>query len=179
MAAKRTDRRAGATSKRQASDRPIRWTDLPHKMLWDRVLDGVGAGSSARASEDSLKYVLRRRLPSLEPGDHFRYVEVECRRLVETLRVTRDVYRVYLQKEGCKPVAEMYWVVFRFAVIPCAVKLLREAASAYVIDSKVAESEWQTLYGYSWPEVIPIPPELKNFTRPRLSIQGSDQYSYY
>jgi hypothetical protein len=140
-------------------------------MLWNRILDAMGSGSSGRASDDSVKYVLKRRLSSLEPADHFRYVEIESRRLVETLRVTRDIYRVYLQEEGRKPVAEMYWVVFRFAVIPYAVKLLREAAAAYVISTQVPESKWQKLYGHWWPEILPIPAELKQFTRPPLSIQ--------
>jgi hypothetical protein len=106
-------------------------------------------GSPARAAEDSLKYVLKRRLPKLDPTDHQRYVELECHRIVETLRVVRDVYRSYLEKEGCKPIAEMYWVVFRFAVIQYAIKALRAAASDYITSSRVGPTEWQSLYGYS------------------------------
>ena len=140
-------------------------------MLWDRVLDASGLGSSERASEDSVRYVLKRRLPTLDPGDHLRYVELDCRRLVKTLRLTRDVYRACLENEGCKPVAEMHWIVFRFAVMPYSVKLLREAASAYIIYSRVAELDWQAMYGYSPAAIIQVPPELKEFTKPSPSIQ--------
>jgi hypothetical protein len=57
------------------------------------------------------------------------------------------------------------------AVIPHAVKLLREAASAYIIYSRVAEPDWQKMYGYSEAGIIPVPPELKEFTRPSPSIK--------
>jgi hypothetical protein len=116
----------------------------------------MALGSREAASEDSIKHVLRRRLPKLDPTDHLRYVEIECQRVVETLRVIRDEYRAYLQQEGCKPISEMYWVVFRFAVIPYAVKVVRAAASDYVIYSQVGTKEWQTLYGYSWKGIVTL-----------------------
>jgi hypothetical protein len=119
-------------------------------MLWQNSLNAMALGAREAASEDSIKHVLRRRLPKLDPTEHLRFVEIECQRVVETLRVIRDEYRAYLQQEGCKPISEMYWVVFRFAVIPYAVKVLRAAASDYVVSSQVGTKEWQTLYGYSW-----------------------------
>ena len=135
---------------------PIRWTELPHQELYQRALNAMALGSRDRASEDSVKHVLKRRLPKLDPSDHFRYIEIECRRVVETLRTTRDQYRAYLEEQGCKPIAEMYWVVFRFAVIPYAVKLVRAAASDYVINTQVDRNDWHTLYGYSWKGIIPL-----------------------
>jgi len=98
--------------------------------------------------------VLKRRLPRLDPTDHGRYVEFECKRLVETLRVVRDEYRAYLEREGCKPITEMYWVVFRFAVIQYAIKILRTTAAAYVVSSKVGKDYWQRLYAYSFSGMV-------------------------
>src|SRR5438132_11239439 len=105
---------------------PVRWTELPHQELYRRVLDAMALGSRERASEDSLKHVLKRRLPELDRDDHRRYIEIECHKIVETLRAVRDEYRRYLQQEGCKPISEMYWVVFRFGVMQYAVSVLRE-----------------------------------------------------
>src|SRR5262249_12070846 len=45
------------------------------------------------------------------------------------------------------------------------------AASAYIIYSRVAELDWQAMYGYSPAAIIQVPPELKEFTKPSPSIQ--------
>jgi alkylation response protein AidB-like acyl-CoA dehydrogenase len=75
---------------------PIRWDEIPHNAIWARAQDAMSVGSCLRASEDSLKHVLKRRLLGLNPSVHLQYVELECARIVETLRMVRDEYRVYL-----------------------------------------------------------------------------------
>jgi len=143
--------------KSRASHRlPIRWDALPHQELYQRAITSIGLGSRERANQDSLKYLLKRRLSELDPGDHRRYVEIGCQRIVETLRKVRDEYRGYLEKEGCKPIAEMYWVVFRFGVIRYAVRLLREVASEYVNHTEVPYTEWEILYGNCFLPVFPL-----------------------
>jgi hypothetical protein len=135
---------------------PIRWDDVPHQELQLRISNAMATGSRARAFEDSLEHVLRRRLPKLDPADHFKYAELLCVDIVETLRVVRDVYRAYLEERGCRPIAEMYWVVFRFAVTSYAVKMLRTRASRYVRDSQVDATHWETLYGYRFAVRVPL-----------------------
>ena len=99
----------------------------------------------------------QRRLPELDRNDHRRYVEIECCKIVETLRAIRDEYRRYLEQERCKPIAEMYWVVFRFGIVQYAVRLLREIASEYVISTKVPFAESEILYGHSFISCFPLP----------------------
>jgi hypothetical protein len=157
------------TSHNRSNDRsclPIPWSDIPHEELWQKSLHALESGSQGRASEDSLRHILRRRLPLLAPADHHRYIELECHRMVETLRIVRDQYRTYLENEGCKPVAEMYWVVFRFGMIPYAVKVLRSTASDYVVSSRVLPPDWQILYCYS--EGI-VPLELSSPKQAQMS----------
>lgn len=42
------------------------------------------------------------------------YMQIECARLVEEVRVIRDTYRAHLEDLGCRPVHEMYGVVFEY-----------------------------------------------------------------
>ena len=100
-----------------AIPRAIRWVDIPHDELYQSAVNSLVRGSRERANEDALRHVLKRRLPELDRSDHGRYVEIECCKLVETLRAIRDEYRRYLEQQGCKPIAEMYWVVFRFGIV--------------------------------------------------------------
>jgi hypothetical protein len=111
-------------------------------------------GSRNRASGDAVRHLLKRRLPNLDSSDHVRYIELECQRIVEILRVVRDHYRIYLKNAGCKPIAEMYWVVSRFVVTRYAVKILRRAASDYVVNSKIESADWQLLFGYPSPKTL-------------------------
>jgi hypothetical protein len=55
----------------------------------------------------------------------------------------------------------MYWVVFRFAMIPYAVKVLRNAASDYVINSHVNTGHWQALFCYSFATVASLGPDFR------------------
>jgi hypothetical protein len=137
----------GVTTKEQAARRAIRWTDLPHDMLWQRSLLSMSSGSRERAYDDSVKHVLMRRLPKLVPSDHFRFIELECARIVELLRAVRDEYRAFLEKRGCKPITEMYWVVFRFGVIPYAVKILRATIFDYIVCARIDHVSWERLFG--------------------------------
>jgi len=63
----------------------------------------------------------------------------------------------------------MYWVVFRLAVIPYAVRILRETASAYAIISDVSSNSWQTLYCYSAGVCIPLSIEPIHTKPPEIS----------
>jgi len=110
----------------------------------------MAPGSRERAKEDALRHGLSRRLKEMKKGDHAQYVEMECCRIVESLRAIRDEYRRYLKEKGCEPICDMYWVVFRFGVVQYAVKLLREIAAEYVICSEVPFEEWEILYGNSF-----------------------------
>jgi hypothetical protein len=108
-------------------------------------------GSRARSGEDGIRYVLKRRLPKLDLADHTKYVELECNRIVELLRAVRDEYRRYLEDLGRKPLAEMYWVVFRFGVIDWAVMVLRTAVLEYIRNSQISTERWKALFEFSAP----------------------------
>jgi hypothetical protein len=116
----------------------------------------MGLGSRERANEDALKYVLRRHLPELDRDDHRRYIEIECHKIVETLRAIRDEYRRHLEEAGCEPIADMYWVVFRFGIVQYAVRLLREIASKYIVCTSVPFEEWEILYGACFLPIVPL-----------------------
>jgi hypothetical protein len=137
------------TPKRPEKAEPLRWDQIPHEQLWLQIEVALQLGSPARAAEDSLRSVLMRRLPRRHPADHLKYVELECSRIVETLRVVRDAYRAYLQPKVKGPLAEMYWVVTRFAVKDRAIVRLREAATKYIHESHIAEGQWRALFGFT------------------------------
>jgi hypothetical protein len=165
---------------RQKEDRPpaIRWADLPHDILWQKSLLSIATGSRERSKDDSLKHVLRPRLPQLVPSDHLRYIELECARMVELLRATRDEYRGYLEELGCKPIAEMYWVVFRFGLIPYAQKVLRAAMTEYILLTHVEPPSWRRLFGMCvWPPislpVISLPGLRPKKDSWELSVKGT------
>ena len=77
--------------------------------------------------------------------------------MVELLRVIRDEYRSYLEERGCEPIAEMYWVVFRFGIIPYAVKALRAMMFDYIRCSQVDQDAWRTLFGIQIPSDVTPP----------------------
>ena len=139
-----------------ATKKPLRLADIPHDELYRRARMSLALGSRERAKQDALTHVLTRRLEELRPGDHRQYIEIKCWEIVENLRAIRDEYRSYLEEVGCKPIAELYWVVFRFAILLYAVRLLREIAANYVIRSKVPFLQWEILFGHSF--IPPLPP---------------------
>lgn len=98
-----------------------------------------------------MRFILKRRLPLKDRADHMRYIELESARIVETLRCLRDEYRKYLEKQGCTPLAEMYWVVVRYGVKDWAIMVLRSAAFDYVVASKVSTDQWKGLFDFSGP----------------------------
>jgi hypothetical protein len=151
---------------------PIRWDEIPHNELWARALEAMSFGSCSRATEDSLKHVLKRRLHRLDPADHLRYVELECARIVETLRMVRDEYRSYLKDRGCAPLAEMYWVVLRYGVKDWAVMLLRTAAFEYIRHCKLQAELWDGLFKFAGPFKIFLPDQGESTPTP--SIVKSD-----
>lgn len=75
--------------------------------------------------------------------------------MLELLRVIRDEYRGYLEARGCQPMAEMHWVVFRFGIVDQAMRILRESAFEYIIDTRVDPEQWQKLYGV-WHGHLPL-----------------------
>jgi hypothetical protein len=147
---------------------PIRWDEIPHHELWARAQEGMSVGSRLRAGEDSLKYVLKRRLHRLDPADHLRYVELECARIVETLRMVRDEYRVHLEDRGCAPLVEMYWVVLRYGVKDWAVMLLRSVAFEYIGHCKLKTEIWDGLFDFAGPLNDLIPDEGKSKPTPSI-----------
>jgi len=111
----------------------------------------MSLGSPSRAVEDSLRFILKRRLPRKNPADHMRYIELEAARIVETLRHLRDEYRKHLEGQVCGPLAEMYWVVARYGVKDWAVMVLRSAALDYVAASMIDRAQWEQLFDLSGP----------------------------
>jgi hypothetical protein len=81
----------------------IRWDQFPHQRLRLEIYARLARNHVARSSEDSLRHILRGRLQSHDTGDHRRYIEQEARELVEHLRTTRDVYRKFIESQGCRP----------------------------------------------------------------------------
>jgi hypothetical protein len=160
----------------QTTALPLRWINLPHQELYRRAIDSMAPGSRERAKEDALRHGLKRRLREMKQVDHGKYVEIECCRIVESLRAIRDQYRNYLEDKGCKPISEMYWVVFRFGIMKYAVRLLREIASEYVICSEVPFEEWEILYGNSFLPMVSLSGDriLPDFpeTPPPQSVRG-------
>jgi hypothetical protein len=67
----------------------------------------MAPGSRERAKEDALRHGLSRRLREMKKADHAQYVEMECCRIVESLRAIRDEYRRYLKEKGCEPICDM------------------------------------------------------------------------
>ena len=142
---------SGDAKRRQVQPKPalpIPWQSIPHRKIWQRALDKRGDGSKDRAAEDAKRHVLKRRLPELRSEDHSRYLEIECAGSVEAVRILRDQYREELTQLGCKPISEMYWVVFRYAIIPAAAAFLRKAAAQYIIATKIDKERWTRLYGF-------------------------------
>jgi len=111
----------------------------------------MSLGSTSRSAEDSLRFILKRRLPRMDPEDHVRYIELVSSRIVETLRSVRDEYRKHLEAQGCTPLAEMYWVVIRYGVKDWAIMTLRSAAFDYVAASMVSTAQWKELFDFSGP----------------------------
>lgn len=124
---------------------------MPHAEIRLQAQQAMSLGSPLRAAEDSLRFLLKRRLPRNNPADHFRYIELESARIVETLRCLRDQYRTYFEEQGCSPMAEMYWVVVRDGVKDWAIMVLRSAAIEYVAASRVTTAQWKELFDFSGP----------------------------
>jgi hypothetical protein len=116
---------------------PLRWDQVPHAEIRLKAQAAMSLGSPSRAAEDSLRFILKRRLPRQDPTDHMRYIELESARVVETLRFLRDQYRAYFEQQGCNPLAEVYWVVVRFAVKDWAIMVLRAAVFNYIAACRV------------------------------------------
>ncbi len=125
----------------------IRWDEFPHKRIRWEIYARLVRNNVARSNEDSLRRILLRRLPSLDTEDHRRYIELEARSLVEHLRVTRDVYREFVESQGCRPVLEAQWVVLRFAVFPTAISILRGKVTEYAKLTKVQRRDLSLLFG--------------------------------
>ena len=134
-------------ARKAKAEEPVRWDSLPHEGLAVRAEERLGLGLCARSSEAAALYVAKRRLATRNPDAHSTYGRVECARLVELLRALRDVYREHLDGLGCRPLDQMYWVVFRFGVMDWAVKILRSAVQNYVALSVIKCGDWEALYG--------------------------------
>ena len=122
--------------------------EIPHNDLWLQAHRDMDLDSASRAYADALQSVLEKRLYRMDPEEHRRYAEVECTRIVETLRVLCDTYREYLQTKIDGPLVEMYWVVVRFGIKDWAVMRLRSAAIRYIVASRILHADWNELYGF-------------------------------
>ena len=160
---------------------PVSWAGIPHDEIWAGAQEAMSVGSTSRAREDALRFVLKRRLPRLDAEEHLQYIELECARIVETLRFLRDEYRTYLKARGCSPVVEMYWVVFRYGVMDSAVMVLRSAAAMYIGESRIRTDEWDGLFDFSGPfgnlfnssePPAPVPPVVQCDQRLLKTIEG-------
>lgn len=118
----------------------------PREHLWARAEQASGLGSVARADQDAALHILKRRLPMLEPKDHFRYVELTAGRMVSHLRAVRDECRQFLKGQSRRALAELQWRVFRFGVLEVAVYVLRFAISEYLVHARVPIDRWEFLF---------------------------------
>ena len=125
----------------------IRWIDFPHKEIFADIHSRLNQNAVDHSADDSLQHILRRRLYSLVPEDHRKFIELESRRIVERLRCTRDAYRAFTNSQGCTPAAEAYWVILRFAVLPTAIDTLRRSVFDYVKHSRVPAADLSLLFG--------------------------------
>jgi len=125
----------------------IRWDEIPHERIRLQIYARLARNDVERSSEDSLRRILRRRLPLRDANDHRRYIEVEARSLIEHLRCTRDVYREFVDSQSCKPAIEAQWVVLRFAVFPTAVSILRQKIVEYSKLTIVRAADLSLLFG--------------------------------
>ena len=140
--------------------RPVRWDEVPHAEILERVYQVMALRSAARAEQDTLRFHLQRRLPRNDPADHARYIEVESAIIVETLRHLRDQYRTYFEERGCNPIAEMYWVVARYGVKDWGIMALRSATVEYIAASQVDSAKWNELFDFSGPYNDMLPAQL-------------------
>lgn len=131
---------------RQVSHEPVRWDSLPHEELGRRAEESLKLGSRERSAQDAAFYIAKRRLRTTDNAN-FAYTDIECARLIERLRAIRDVYREHLERLGCRPIDQMYWVVFRFAVMESALWLLRSSVQSYLNLAAVRRKEWEELFG--------------------------------
>lgn len=125
----------------------IRWDEFPHREIRLKIYARLAPNDVARSAEDSLRHVLRLKLPSLDTEDHKRFVELEARSLVEHLRSTRDVYWEFVNSKGCRPVLDAKWVVLRCAVLPTALAVLREKVIDYAKLTRVPGRDLSLLFG--------------------------------
>jgi len=49
---------------------PLRWDQVPHTEIRWKAQTAMSLGSPSRAAEDSLRSILKRRLPLNDPADH-------------------------------------------------------------------------------------------------------------
>ena len=125
----------------------IRWDEFPHDEIRLKIYTRLSQNAVGRSAEDSLRHILRRRLSTLDPEDHRRFVELEARNLVEHLRCTRDVYREFVEKHNSRPVLEAQWVILRLAVFPTAIALLREQVVNYAKLTRIPGRDLSILFG--------------------------------
>ena len=127
----------------------IRWTDFPHKEIFGEIYSRLNQNAVERSADDSLQHILRRRLHFLVPEEHRKFIELESRHIVERIRCTRDAYRAFTNSQECRPAAEAYWVILRFAILPTAIASLRQSVFDYVKLSQVPAADLSLLFGIS------------------------------
>ena len=132
----------------------IRWADFPHKEIFGDIYSRLNKNAVEHSADDSLQHILRRRLHFLGHEEHRKFIELESRHIVERLRCTRDAYRVFTDSQGCSPVAEAYWVILRFAILPTAIASLKQSVFRYVKLTRVRAADLSFLFGIPTRPVI-------------------------
>jgi hypothetical protein len=125
----------------------IRWDEFPHNEIRLKIYTKLAHNAVPRSAEDSLRHILRRRLPFRKAGDHRRFIELEASSLIEHLRCTRDIYQEFVNEHNCRPVLEAHWVVLRCAVFPTAIALLREQVIRYARLTRIPGRDLSILFG--------------------------------
>ncbi len=132
------------------------WTDAEHQDLWQQAQNAMQYGSYVRSKEDAVRQVLQSQLPNGRYDDHRRYVELECIRIVEQLRLVRDVYQRSLTEDGEKPTLYVAYMIHQHAVERRAVPFLQEVMVDYLMKTQVDLDLWRMLFGLdAWSYLIP------------------------
>lgn len=120
---------------------------MPHEDLGKSASATLEPGALRQAVRDSALFLAMRRMPLHDPAAMATYTQIACARLVEEIRAIRDTYRAHLEDLGCRPVHEMYGVVFDYAVKDWAIRLLRQAVRRYIELAGIRIREWEEVFG--------------------------------
>ena len=146
-ATSRPSKATKSSQKLPARTTPLRWSLVPHEDLGKSASATLEPGALRHAVRDSALFLAMRRMPLHDPAAMATYTQVACARLVEEIRALRDTYRAHLEDLGCRPVHEMYGVVFDYAVKDWAIRIFRQAVRRYIELAGIRIREWEEVFG--------------------------------